>query len=102
MTTLYRLDEGVKIVLDCVVDISGATKRRIGWKAKGPNESDYIHAGCWIAEEEDNTHISYTVTDEEILNIGTWVLQAYVEKGAWKYSGAQVQMVVASTRGCPA
>lgn len=82
-TAVYKGDIGVKIVLDCGLDISTATTKQIKYrKPRGD-------AGAWTATlESDNASLSYTTTAAtDLSEVGTWRLQAYVVTPTFTESG---------------
>jgi len=88
MATVYVGDIGVKIILNTTADISGAAVRKIYYKK--PNGT----TGNWAAAQESSTSISYTTAAGNLDSAGTWTLQAYVEKGAWKLYGSEASLTV--------
>ncbi|MHC4398030.1 MAG: hypothetical protein ACYS1A_20495 [Planctomycetota bacterium] len=85
MAFIHDQDIGLKITLDCVIDISSATSRSIKYQKPGGT------TGSWTAAEESTTEISYTTTTGDIDESGVWIFQAYVNKGAYKIRGEKVE-----------
>lgn len=83
MTTIFVGDIGTELVLDCGVDISTATVRRI--MAKDPR--GVVHT--WEGIAEGTTSIKYTVLSGDIDLTGAWKVQAYIEMPTWKGHGTQ-------------
>jgi hypothetical protein len=83
-------DIGTTIELDCVVDVSGASVMRIRYK-----KPDGV-LGYWTAIAGGTaTKVKYvTSAAGDVAAAGEWVLQTYVEKGAWKRSGDFFRMEV--------
>jgi len=88
METIYADDEGIKLILNVVVDISDSTSQSI--KYKKPNND----RGSWVASRESNTSISYIIQKGDIDGAGIWKLQASVETPNWKLSGKEASLKV--------
>lgn len=88
MNTVFVGDTGTEIILDCGVDISTATVRKI--RAKRPDG----HVKEWVASVSGTTAVSYTTVDGDLSLEGAWSLQAYVEMPGWKGRGAWATLQV--------
>jgi len=86
---VYKKAKGRKITLEIEADITAASVRQIKYeKADGT-------IGCWDAEEESPTSISYTTkTKKDIDVVGTWKLQSYIVTPTWEDHGDPVQLIV--------
>lgn len=88
MKTLFIGDTGTEIVLDCGIDVSSATARKI--IARKPSGTRVE----WTAAAEGSTSIKY-VTQADDLNVaGEWALQAHIEMPDWIGSGDVVRLQV--------
>lgn len=85
---IHKDDVETKIVLDCGVDVSSATVRKIRYKK--PSGS----TGEWDAELEDQTKIYYVTQEGDLDETGTWTVQAYVEMPNWKGHGHEASFYV--------
>lgn len=80
MTTMFVGDEGTEIILNCGVDVTATTVRRI--IARKPGGAKVV----WEAMLEGTTSIKY-VAQAADLTAGRWEFQAYVEMPGWKGFG---------------
>lgn len=88
MKKVYVGVVGYKIILNVVIDISGASVRKISYRK--PDGT----TGQWTAAEESTTSISYTTTAiTDLDQAGIWSLQSYVVK-TWKIPGKQYKLEV--------
>jgi hypothetical protein len=88
MTTVFVGDTGTEIILDCGVDVSTATVRKI--RAKRPDG----HIKEWVATANSVMSIKYVLVDGDISVEGEWQLQAYIEMPGWKGRGAWATLKV--------
>jgi len=86
--SVYVGDEGTEISLDCVVNVSTATVRKI--KVTTPTGEDRE----WIAVADGATAIKYVLAAGDINQAGQWRLQAYIEMPGWKGRGKPCSMTV--------
>ena len=91
MSNVFVGDVGTEIVLDCGVDISSATLRKI--IVRKPMSSTRTE---WNAIAEGSTSIKYVTTEGDIDSAGIMTLQAYVEMPNWKGYGNKVNVNVLS------
>ena len=89
MTTIFVNDVGTDIILNCGVDISTATVRKI--RAKNPLNVVVE----WVAVASGIDSIKYTLQTGDVSIAGLWKLQAYVEMPGWKGRGTWADLVVA-------
>ena len=89
MTTIFVGDVGTEIVLNCGVDISASTVRKI--IARKPNGQRVE----WAADPFGVDAITYTTLVGDISHAGTMTLQAYVEMPGWKGYGNKAIVMVA-------
>lgn len=89
MSAVFVGDEGTDIVIDCGIDISTATVRRIVVQKRENGPKIY-----WVAVPASATAMKYTTLAGDIDVSGTWKLQAYVETPSWKGHGEVVEMNV--------
>lgn len=88
MSKIYVGDVGTEIILDCGVDISTATVRKI--KVRKPDGTN----AEWAAVSEGTKAIKYVVQAGDIAKAGVWRLQAYIEMPGWLGSGQTVDVRV--------
>lgn len=88
---VYKNSIGIKIILDCGADITAATLRQI--KYRKPDGT----SGIWIANQETNTSISYTIIAGDLDFSGTIRFQAYVTTPTWTLHGDIVRLKVLDT-----
>ena len=81
-------DVGTEIVLNCGVDISASTVRKI--IVRKPNGQRVE----WIADPFGVDAITYTTLVGDISHVGQMTLQAYIEMPGWKGYGDKVKMLV--------
>lgn len=91
---LYVGDIGTEIVLDCGVDVSSATVRKI--LVRKPNSDAAIE---WAALAEGTNKIKYVVVDGDLDVAGIYYLQAYIEMPTWKGRGETANLTVANLFG---
>ena len=89
MTAVFAGDIGTEFILDCGVDISTATVRKI--IVRKPVTGERVE---WIASAEGTNSIKYTTVDGDISSAGIMTLQAYVEMPTWKGYGGKVNVTV--------
>lgn len=88
MPNLFVGDVGIDIRLDCGIDISTATVRKIVARSpKGVKKT-------WSATLRGTTELSYITQDGDINESGVWKLQAYVEMPLMKCYGTVVTLPV--------
>jgi len=78
---IYVGDVGTEILVDCVEDISQATKTEL--RVLKPDKTEVV----WLAVIEGATKLKYIVQPGDIDQAGLWVVQAYVELPNWKGRG---------------
>lgn len=88
MTKIYQEDIGTIIELDCGVDISSATAFQI--RVKKPSGEELALAGSLYA----TTKVRHTMTAGILDEVGTWLLQAYVEMPTWQGLGEVAKLKV--------
>lgn len=93
MTKVYTGDVGTEIVLDCGVDVSTATVRKILVKKPGGAAAE------WPAVADGTNRIKYVTVAGDLDTTGTWYLQAYVEMPGWQGRGGTASLVVAAAFG---
>lgn len=81
-------DIGTEISLDCGMDISAATVRRI--IVKKPND-DVV---SWDAVLDGESSIKYIAQPGDIDMAGEWQIQAYIEMPGWNGRGEIVYLDV--------
>lgn len=81
-------DVGTQITLDCGIDVSSATVRKI--LVKRPNGS----RAEWVAVASGGNAIAYTTQAADLNMAGVWELQAYVEMPAWRGRGGWAKLKV--------
>lgn len=91
MDEVFVGDVGTVISLDCEVDISAASVRRI--VVRKPNG----HRVQWMAVADGTTKIKYVTQSGDIDMAGDWDMQAYVELPTWKGRGAISTLKVKNT-----
>ncbi len=80
---------GAKITVDCSIDITVATVRKIIYKK--PDGT----SGEWTAAEESSTSISYTTDSADDLDqAGTWYFESYVEKAGFTGYGTRTSSTI--------
>lgn len=88
MTEVFLGDTGTEIVLDCGVNVTTATVRKIvARKQNGVKVT-------WLASLDGTNAIKYTTTEFDLDVAGTWYLQAYVEMPNWKGYGGKAMLTV--------
>lgn len=88
MSAVFVGDVGTQIVLDCGVDISTSTVRKI--EAKKPSGVKVL----WTATLDGTQRISYTLQAGDLDAAGGWVLQAYIEMPGWSGRGEMARLDV--------
>lgn len=91
MTTIFVGDVGTEFILDCGVDISTATVRKI--IVRKPITGERVE---WSAVAEGTTSIKYTTILGDISSAGIMTLQSYIEMPAWKGYGNKVNITISS------
>lgn len=82
MTKVYVGDIGTEIVLDCGVDVSAATVRKI--LVKKPGATSAIE---WSAVADGTNRIAHVAATGDLDVAGTYYLQAYIEMPGWSGRG---------------
>ena len=85
---VFVVDVVTEIVLNCGVDISASTVRKI--IVRKPNGQRVE----WIADPFGVDAITYTTLVGDISHVGQMTLQAYIEMPGWKGYGDKVKMLV--------
>ncbi len=88
MTKTYQEDVGTIIELDCGVNIASATAFQI--RAKKPSGAEV----SWTAALYGTTKVRYTLPVGVLDEVGTWLLQAYVELPTWRGLGESAKLKV--------
>ena len=91
MDEIFVGDVGTAISLDCEVDISAASVRRI--VVRKPNGRRVQ----WTAVADGTTKIKYVTQAGDLDVAGDWDMQAYVELPTWKGRGAISTLKVRNT-----
>lgn len=89
MTTIFVGDTGTEIILDCGVDVSSATVRKIIVRKAGAKVE-------WVASPSGVNAIKYVTQAGDIDRPGTWSFQAYIEMPGWKGLGEVAETIVKS------
>ena len=74
-------DVGTSIILDCGLDVSTATVRKI--YVRSPTGAKKT----WNASAEGTNSIKYALIEGDIDISGEWELQSYIEMPGWKGRG---------------
>lgn len=90
MSKIFAGDVGTELILECGVDISSATLRRI--KVRKPDNS----LVTWTATSNTSTSIKYIVQAGDLDLEGTYKLQALITMPSWSGSGEPTNMFVSS------
>ena len=87
---IYKGVNGLPIILDCGIDISGAYAFKILYQKPSGTK------GEWPAELEGSTKIKFVTssTTSELDEAGQWFIQAYVEGAGYKLFGDIVGIIV--------
>lgn len=88
MSEVFTGDVGTEIEVDCGVDVSTATVRKL--KVRRPNGTQVE----WAASAKGTTKISYVVADGDLSMPGVWQIQAYIEMPGWKGRGGIAKLEV--------
>lgn len=88
MSAIYKNDIGTELILDCGVDVSTATVRKIRAKMPGGGLKEFVAA----ANTSDT--IRYVLLDGDFNVAGIWYVQSYVEMPGWIGRGEWVQITV--------
>lgn len=91
MTSIFVGDVGTEFILDCGVDISTATVRKI--IVRKPVTGEKVE---WTASAEGTNSIKYTTIEGDISSPGIMTLQAYIEMPNWKGYGTKVNVQVSA------
>lgn len=91
MTAVFAGDIGTEFILDCGVDISTATVRKI--IVRKPVTGERVE---WTAIAEGTTAIKYTTLPGDISTAGIMTVQAYIEMPTWKGYGSKVNVTINS------
>ena len=91
MTAVFAGDIGTEFILDCGVDISTATVRKI--IVRKPVTGERVE---WTAIAEGTTAIKYTTILGDISTAGIMTVQAYIEMPTWKGYGSKVNVTINS------
>ena len=81
MTTILVNDVGTEIIVDCGVNVSTATVRKIYVRSPTGAKKN------WNASAEGTTAIKYALIEGDIDISGEWELQSYIEMPGWKGRG---------------
>ena len=88
MISVFMLDIGTSIILDCGVDVSLASVCNI--KVRKPNGTIVF----WPAVAHETNYIKHTVLSGELDQTGVWRLQASVTIPGWSGLGDVVTLQV--------
>lgn len=89
MTKVYVGDTGTEIALDCGVDVSSATVRKI--LVKKPGATSAIE---WAAVADGTNGIKRVAVVGDLDVAGTYYLQAYIEMPGWSGRGEMATLEV--------
>jgi len=89
MYEVYVGDVGTEVSLNCGVDISTATVRKI--LVQKPNTTAVVE---WSAMADGANSIRYLTTTGDLDVSGTYLLQPYVELPGWSGKGETVELFV--------
>lgn len=89
MYEVYVGDVGTEVSLNCGVDISTATVRKI--LVQKPNTTAVVE---WSAMADGANSIRYLTTTGDLDVAGTYLLQPYVELQGWSGKGETVELFV--------
>ncbi len=89
MYEVYVGDVGTEVSLNCGVDISTATVRKI--LVQKPNTTAVVE---WSAMADGANSIRYLTTTGDLDVAGTYHLQPYVELPGWSGKGETVELFV--------
>ena len=81
MSVIYRNDIGTELILDCGVDVSTATVRKVRAKMPGGGIKEFV-----AAANTTNT-IKYVLLDGAFNVAGVWSVQSYIEMPGWTGRG---------------
>lgn len=88
MANMFVGDTGTEVVLNCGVDITTATVRKI--RARKP-DGKIVE---WPATQNSTTEIVYSLQAGDLDKAGQWEFQAYIEMPGWKGRGQWASVVV--------
>lgn len=88
MADVFVGDVGTEIVLDCGINVSSATVRKIIVKTPSGVRRE------WTAVADGTNSIKRTTLAGDLDMPGEWVLQAYVEMTAWQGHGSKAVLNV--------
>ncbi len=84
--SLYKNQTMLTLVLDCGINVAGATVKKIFYKKPDKTTGEYLATAA-------GTKLSYTFLDGQIDMAGIWQFQSYVEIGGKKATGEIVEQV---------
>lgn len=88
MNSMFVGDTGTELVLNCGVDISSATVRKVRARKPGGQTLE------WTAGQHSATEIVYTLQAGDLNVSGLWKFQAYIEMPGWKGRGEWAEVMV--------
>lgn len=88
MSSVYVGDIGTEVSIDCDVNVSTATIRKI-LVTKPDGETVE-----WSSQADGTNAVKYVITDGDLDQSGEWRLQAYIEMPGWKGRGKPCVMTV--------
>jgi hypothetical protein len=89
MSNVFKNQGLLTVKLDCGMDYSQATEKKILFKKPDGTK------GEWAAEADTGTVIKYIAADNSVINqVGTWYLQAYLLISGKAGYGDIVEMVI--------
>lgn len=88
MSEVFVGDFGTVIALDCGMNVSGSSVRKI--IAKKPN-GQVVE---WVAALDGTNGIKYSIHPGDLDMAGVWLLQAYAEIDGWHGKGTVARLVV--------
>lgn len=81
MSVIYKNDIGTELILDCGVDVSTATVRKVRARMPGGGLKEFV------ASANTANTIKYVLLDGDFNVAGNWQVQAYIEMPGWKGRG---------------
>jgi len=81
MSIIYKNDIGTELILDCGVDVSTATVRKV--RVRNP----FGGVKEFSAVANTSNTIKYVLVDGDFNVAGNWQVQAYIEMPGWKGRG---------------
>lgn len=81
MSVIYKNDVGTELILDCGVDVSAATVRKV--RVRNP----FGGVKEFVAVANTSNTIKYVLLDGDFNVAGNWQVQAYIEMPGWKGRG---------------